>query len=380
MSDNLIIDYINRFYINDVDARIQLFDLKKTYEFQTVPGVDRYNMPLYSVQTEPGGQNIGMYPVYQGFEGPVFINGILVNFTTLPRQFQGLYPGWVQQNIAVGTGDGTAGPYTLQIPQLSASSNTQNPPFTSILRGHVDTAGIVATNANIDPPFYSTVADVTTALGQIPVTSISPSITIATLDAGGNNIVVTDSGIFLGTSPTTFNINYGLLIKPGNAPFGHAALNAYSTTENTVNYLTGTINVTFPNTVPSGQDINVQYLSFQPALPRCVLYYNNTITLRSPPSYQYPVSLTGYMSPAAFLSTSASIPFAYMSEYIARGAARKILSDTGDIEQFQFYEPFFKEQETLVWKRSQRQVTATRTPTIYSQPSPFSNYYGIGGY
>ena len=28
-----------------------------------------------------------------------------------------------------------------------------------------------------------------------------------------------------------------------------------------------------------------------------------------------------------------------MCEYIARGAARKILSDTGDIEQFQFYEP-----------------------------------------
>jgi hypothetical protein len=56
-----------------------------------------------------------------------------------------------------------------------------------------------------------------------------------------------------------------------------------------------------------------------------------------------------------------------MAEYIARGAARKMLSDTGDWEQFQSYEPLFLEQEMLVWKRSQRQWTATRTETIYSQ-------------
>jgi hypothetical protein len=56
-----------------------------------------------------------------------------------------------------------------------------------------------------------------------------------------------------------------------------------------------------------------------------------------------------------------------MAEYIARGAARKILSDTGDWEQFMAYEPLFQEQELLVWKRSQRQWTATRTETIYSQ-------------
>ena len=50
LTDDLIIDYINRFWIMDVDARIQLFDLKTQYQFQTSPGVDRYNMPLYIVQ------------------------------------------------------------------------------------------------------------------------------------------------------------------------------------------------------------------------------------------------------------------------------------------------------------------------------------------
>jgi hypothetical protein len=70
-----------------------------------------------------------------------------------------------------------------------------------------------------------------------------------------------------------------------------------------------------------------------------------------------------------------------MCEYIARGAARKILADTGDIEQFQFYEPLFREQEMLVWKRSQRQFTATRTQTIFSEFSsqrPYNNFSGGG--
>src|SRR5580700_2485542 len=78
ITDNLLIDYINRFWIMDVAARIQLFDLKTTYQFQTSPGVDRYNMPLYTIQTEGNTgqlqQNINYYPLYQGFLGPVYID------------------------------------------------------------------------------------------------------------------------------------------------------------------------------------------------------------------------------------------------------------------------------------------------------------------
>ena len=85
------------------------------------------------------------------------------------------------------------------------------------------------------------------------------------------------------------------------------------------------------------------------------------------PDSQYLVELDGFLTPAAFLNSADAVPFGYLSEYIARGAARKILTDTGDVEQFQFYEPMFREQELLVWKRSQRQWTATRTESIYSQ-------------
>jgi hypothetical protein len=376
ISNNLIIDYINRFWIVDVDARLQLFDLKTQYQFQTIPGVDRYNMPLYDVQIEPGNQNIGMYPLYQGFLGPVYINGVQVPLQTQKNQFFNIWPNVVQNLGVVAQGDGTSGPYTLQIPILPGNQ-PQNPPLNGILRGHIDISGIIATGNNVDPPLTDN-PSAAASIASVPVTSVDSAFFLTSIDSTGANVVVQDSGWFL-----LGNVNYGLLMNPGKAPFGNQILTGgYSTTSNTINYFTGAVTVTFPVPIPQGQNISAQCFFFQTGLPRGVLYYNNTITLRSPPDTQYLVQLDAYLSPAAFLNTEAAIPFGYMAEYIARGAARKILSDTGDVEQFQFYEPLFREQELLVWKRSQRQWTANRTETIYSQGfgqgAGFNNNYGGG--
>lgn len=348
----------------DVDARMQLFDLKTVYQFQTVPNVDQYNMPLYNVQSSSDQDAIGMYPVYQGFTGDAKINGIPIAFTTLRGDFFNTWSNFIQPFTQVAVGDGTA-TYTINLPFLSNTTTTVNQQPSGLLRGHVDITGIIATGNNIDPP-------VGTSINQaIPSTSIYPAVYFTTIDATGASVVVQDSGQFL-----TGNVNYGLLMQPGPAPFGYSALSGgYSTTSNTINYTTGVANVTFPVSIPAGQNINAQVYFFNPGLPRALLYYNNIITLRNPPDTQYLVELEAYLTPAAFLSTSASTQFAYMCEYIARGAARKILADTGDQEQFAFYEPLFREQEMLVWKRSQRQFTATRTPTIYSGNNGLSGGY-----
>lgn len=384
ITDNLIIDYINRFWIMDVDGRIQLFDLKQKYQFMTVPGVDRYNMPLYNVQPFVGQVTnysgpVAMFPVYQGFVGPARINGVQVHLQTQKNLFDGWYSNYIQNMQVVGTGNGGAGPYTFNFPIGTGVPQPQNPPFNGIIRGHIDISGIIATGQNVDPPLASNTSMATT-LGQIPTTSIDSSVFITSIDAQGKNVVVSDSGIFFNT-----NINYGMLIQPGNAPFGNSILpvpsvgvDAYSLTSNTINYLTGVANVTFPVSIPSGNNIAVQCYYYQGGLPTSILYYNNVITLRTPPAFQCLVELDAYLSPTAFLTTSAAIPFGYMAEYIARGAARKILSDTGDVEQFMFYEPLFKEQELLVWKRSQRQWTSTRTHSLYSQGNGFG-YNGYGG-
>lgn len=368
ISDDLLIDYINRFWINDVDARIQLFDLKTQFQFQTVPGFDQYNMPLYTIQSsKDGNEVINYYPVYQGFLDPVYINGIQVPFQTDKTTFFNIWPNIVQQMNVVTTGNGGA-TYSFTFPLVPNNSTPLTTPFQYFLRGHVDTTGVIAMadalglGTIIDPPVVTSLQASTTIPG-VPVANAFPAIYITTNLADGSSMVVTDSGQFL-----SGNQNFGLLMQQGKYPGGNTTLTGgYSTTVNTINYFTGQVNVTFPQAVPTGVNINAQAFLFQCGLPRGVLYNNNTITLRSPPDKQYLVQLDAYLSPAGYLATNQSVQFAYMSEYIARGAARKILSDTGDIEQFNFYEPLFREQEMLIWKRSQRQFTASRTQTIYSQ-------------
>jgi hypothetical protein len=389
ITDNLIIDYINRFWLMDVDARIQLFDLKTTYQFQTVPGIDRYNMPLYSTQTEPGSQNIGIFPLYQGFVGPASINGIPVAFYTDTTAFYNLWPDIVQNLGIVATGNGGA-TYNFNVP-IIAGNVSPNPPINGLVPGHIDITGIIALGNTQAPPIVTSAQATGTSgnngtINMVPAANVLSAFYLTSIDSTGAPVVVSDSGQFL-----SGNVNYGLLMQTATDnyrswgtpafPNGNLTLpGGYSTILNTVNYVTGGVNVTFPVNIPSGNDINAQCFYFESGLPRGILYYNNILTLRSTPDQAYLVKIQAYLTPAAFLNTGNAIPFGYMSEYIARGAARKILADTGDVEQFQFYEPLFIEQERLVWKRSQRQWTATRTPTIYSQGfgtgSGFNNLSG----
>jgi len=350
LTDNLIIDYINRFWLIDMDARVQLYDFKTKYSFQTTPGVTQYNMPLYGVNSypnpaEPGNQTIGYYPVYQGFLQPCYVNGIQVPFYVQKDPFYKVWPNYVQSLYPAGEGDG--GPtYTLSMP------------FFPALQGHVDITGIIAANSSKDPIIGLELNP------KVPLTSVYPAVQIIASNAAQQNLIATDSGQFF-----LSNITLGLLQGDITSAWGAST--------NVVNYNSGEINVTFNEDVPAGAPIQVQCYFFQSGIPRAVLFYNNCITLLPPPDIAYYVEMEAYLTPAALLNSAAAIPFAHMAEYIARGAARKILSDTGDMEQFTFYEPLFKEQETLVWKRSQRQFTAERTSTIFSDlsgQSPFNNY------
>ena len=362
ITDDLLIDYVNRFVLTDLSARMQLFDLKTKYQFQTTPGLDQYNMPLYSIQTESGNQEISYLPVYQGFESPCFINGIQVPFYTQRQAFFNLWPSYIQQLNPCGYGNGTTGPYTLNVP------------FFPAIPGHIDMTGIIAIGDDPpqDPPFVSTFNT------NVPAASVYSAIYFVATGQDGQNIVVADSGQFL--EGNTGGDLYGLLMAPGAYPTGNSALSGgYSTTSNTINYNTGVATVIFNTAIPDGVPINAESYYYEQGIPRAILFYNNTITMRPPPNVQYLVELDAYLTPAAFLNSSQSLPFGYMSEYIARGAARKILADTGDVEQFAFYEPLFREQENLVWKRSQRIVTSTRTGTIFSETQNQTGYnYGQG--
>src|SRR5690606_13299143 len=115
-------------------ARIQLFDFKTTYSFQTIPGIDKYNMPVYSLQTEPGSQSISYYPVYQGFASPCYVNGIQIPFYGQRDAFYNIWPNFIQWNDQVATGDGGS-TYQLTLPWFPA------------VPGHVDMTGIIKSGA-----------------------------------------------------------------------------------------------------------------------------------------------------------------------------------------------------------------------------------------
>ena len=116
----------------DMSARLQQFDLKTTYQFETISGIDQYNMPLYSVQTEPGGQNIASFPVYQGFLSPIFVNGIQVPFYTDENSFYNLWPDYIQSLVQVAVGDGMTTTFQFSLP------------FFPALPGHLDILGVNA--------------------------------------------------------------------------------------------------------------------------------------------------------------------------------------------------------------------------------------------
>ena len=389
LTDSLIVDYINRFWIMDVDARIQLFDLKSKYQFQTAPGIDKYNMPMYQLQSSTLQSSISYYPVYQGFTGNAYVNGIQIPMQTEKNIFHNMWPNIVQQINVATIGNGSTGPYNFTFPIAPNNTMPTTTPYQYLLRGHINTNGLIAlANSNftnyVDPPVVTNAQAIglTGSIASVPVANAFPAVYITSNASDGSSISVCDSGQVLSNHQ-----NLGLLMSQGNAPTGNRALaNGYEPTlgnfNNVINYYTGQVtNLYFPQAIPAGANINVQCFRFQSGLPRGVLFNDNTLTFRSPPDKQYLVELDAYLTPAGFLATTQALPFAYMSEYIARGAARKILSDTGDVEQFQFYEPLFREQEQLVWKRSQRQFTATRTQTIYSQGIKQGQigYAGLGG-
>src|SRR4029077_3258031 len=183
ITDNLIVDYINRFLINDIDARIQLFDYKSKYQFLTQPGIDQYNTPMYQLQSSPLQSNISYYPVYQGFTSTAYINGIQVPLQTEKNWFFNVWPNITQQMNVVATGNGTAGPYSFTFSIAPSNQTPLTPPLEYILRGHIDVNGLIALanspyGAYNDPPTVTNAQAIgaTGSVASVPVANVFPAV------------------------------------------------------------------------------------------------------------------------------------------------------------------------------------------------------------
>jgi len=305
ISDALIADYINRFYVYDMSERVQLFELKRQYTFETIANIFQYQLP---------------YENYQLIESPAYCDGVQLGVYQSNQQFYSIFPELVQNQIQL-LGDGTIGPFDILFQSLP------------ILRGHTDDLG-----------------------------NLLPYVFINAFDIDNNQMYIVDNG-------------NGILIQTDEtfqkAPDGtDAVINA-----GTIDYITGVANFRFNNLTLAGSPIISLSSPYFPGTPRVALFFNNIIKLYPVPSRPHKIQFDCYITPAQFLNLGDSVPFKYMSEYLARGAARKILSDNADFQQFQFYEPLFKEQENLVLRRTTRQNKTQRTPTIFNQASAQNPYF-----
>jgi hypothetical protein len=193
---------------------------------------------------------------------------------------------------------------------------------------------------------------------------------IGALDSGGNAASATD---------TPIDIYTGTLSGPFIA-------------SGTINYLTGAISITFTNTIPGGNTIDVNTVPYQPSRPVAALFYDNTMFLRPIPDGFYLVEIAAYINPFAcpngslynpptdagenpagvgFISTLDTPQIKQWWQLIAWGASLKIFEDRGDIDNYMRFSPMYEQQKLLAQRRTLVEQANERTATIYTDQTRY---------
>jgi len=262
--------------------------------------------------------NEDQYPfdtsLYQSVLPPVYIDGLEALYSQSREEFFNIYPKLNIEQNA-GQGDGTAGPYS----------------FT---------------------------------LSQLPV--LKRAVTVYAADTTGG----TQSASDVPDSPTSAT---GTWIDNVT---GIALAGA-------INYVTGVSTITFTTNIASTESINATFSPYTGSRPSAMLFFKDYFILRPVPDKVYRVSMEVYQTPSQLLSSSnhsdANTPdISQWWQYIAAGAAIKILEDRQDIESIKNILPLFQKQEALITYRTATQQAPERTATIFTNQTGISSLgFGI---
>jgi hypothetical protein len=184
----------------------------------------------------------------------------------------------------------------------------------------------------------------TGTLNALPI--LPNEVTFTSVDIAGNGLTLIDDGS-------------GTLTDP-----------VFNTSTGTINYTTGAFTLSFPAGTPpaSGQAINAQTVPYIASRPITMLFYDNKFTLRPVPDQPYKITFDVFMRPVA-LAANDNPQLQDWWQYIAYGAAKKILEDRTDYDSVQKIMTEFKQQERLVLRKTIVNQSKNRTPTIYTQQS-----------
>lgn len=217
----------------------------------------------------------------------------------------------------------------------------------------------VATADGIETQFTFTVSNTPVLQGYqyLPDTTIFSQFFVSFIDSNNQAIVSRDDG------------SGGFITEDGeNAVLG------------SIDYETGTItNVSFgsPTITPqAGAVITAQYVSYVASRPEAMLFYNNTLFLRPIPDNAYKVSMEVLKQPTILLQESENPALEEWWQYLAYGAAKKILEERMDMVSLSNIIPEFRNQEILILRRTTQQLAQERAATIFTEQTQlYGNFF-----
>jgi len=129
----------------------------------------------------------------------------------------------------------------------------------------------------------------------------------------------------------------------------------------TINYNEGTVDVTFATAPVNGENINLNYVIFQPGRPRAILMYNNQFQLFPVPDQAYIIEMKAYSIVADLTSATQTPDLSEWGPMIAYGTARDIFSDYGELDAYAETTALYKEQKNYVLTRTCQDLLNTRS-------------------
>lgn len=340
LTNDDINQYINTFVLYDFPEHLRTFNLRQQFSFYTNPYQDVYPTDTLSFGTNPSAQNNILYNFqneYLTVHPPFFVAGYPAFYTQYRDVFYGNYPNNDAIQATNHVGDGATTNYTGIVP---------------IFQGLV-----------VPPQFPNQQASI-----------VQRSMLFSSVDINGNGLALIDVPVIneLTGNPT---IN-GNLFDPNSAEYQTALLVPPIAVDptNTINYATGVYNITYDVAPANLQPILSQFVPVILSRPQSVCFFANKFIVRPVPDQPYKINFEVYKRPTELLANDQIPDLEEYWQYIAYGAAKKVLEDRLDMESVQLLLPEFNKQQALIYRRTLVQSTNERTVTIYSQGKSYYSY------
>lgn len=342
LSDTDLNEYINTFTIYDFPEHLRTFNLRTQFTFYANPYQDVYPTDINSFGGAITNPLYDFQNLYITVHPPAYIAGFQAMFSQSRNEFFGMYP--FLNNIA----------------SIGATGNGIVTQFTGVVNSQ---QALVPSNSTQQ------------------ICLLKNNVLFSSIDSNFNGISMIDFPLL---DPATGNpTSVGNLYPPGSLPTSPLFFPADLDVNNNINYVTGAFIVTFRNSLGPiapgpGQSINSQTVPVAVARPQAILFYQNEFTLRPVPDQPYPVNFEVYARPTWLMETNQEPALNEYWQYIAYGAAKKILEDRMETDTVQQIIPEFKVQESLVLRRTIVQITNERSATIYTQQTAGMNQNNWG--